>query len=67
MKYPKGPCKECKKRHMGCHNKCKPYNDWKIELKAYNDKIKQVRELDRVMNDTDVQRSLKFKKMGGRK
>ena len=23
------PCKDCKKRETGCHNKCEDYKEWK--------------------------------------
>jgi len=25
------PCRNCNKRHIGCHSKCKEYIDWKAE------------------------------------
>lgn len=25
------PCKGCKKRQIGCHDRCKGYQDWKAE------------------------------------
>jgi hypothetical protein len=30
------PCKDCKKRVLSCHGKCKDYNEWKgnaVEVK----------------------------------
>ena len=25
------PCKGCRKRHAGCHARCREYGDWKLK------------------------------------
>ena len=35
-----GPCKNCARRHPGCHVKCEEYNAWRLD----NEKIKDEKE-----------------------
>ena len=30
------PCKDCAKRHVGCHSECEDYKNAKLELSAIN-------------------------------
>ena len=32
---PNSPCKNCEKRHVGCHGKCADYISFKKEVKDY--------------------------------
>ena len=34
----KAPCKDCEKRHVGCHGRCEKYLEFK---KANNERLKQ--------------------------
>lgn len=34
--YPKAPCKDCEKRHEGCHGKCEEYQAFSEERGRYN-------------------------------
>lgn len=37
------PCKGCvpPKRTLSCHSTCQEYTDWKTDLEALNDKIRE--------------------------
>lgn len=39
------PCKDCKDRYLGCHSKCKKYNNFKKELAKYHVKEQEERKL----------------------
>lgn len=43
------PCKDCKKRHIGCHDKCDIYLKYKEEIRAFNKKAKEDRYNECVM------------------
>ncbi len=30
----KNPCKDCDRRHPGCHARCRDYGEWRIEHDA---------------------------------
>ena len=30
-------CKDCKRRYVGCHSRCKAYQDFKVRLKNKHD------------------------------
>ena len=55
----KSPCKECKDHKPGCHSNCKEYREWK-QLKEQNKKQKA---LQNEIEDYEVRRSIKFKKI----
>lgn len=31
------PCKDCTKRHFGCHKECELYKNWRKELDQFNE------------------------------
>jgi hypothetical protein len=35
------PCKDCRDRHPGCHDKCDGYKAWKMRLEEINNKRKE--------------------------
>ena len=35
------PCKDCKDRNPGCHDKCDRYKEWKMRLEKINKKRKE--------------------------
>lgn len=37
------PCKQCEKRHVGCHSACQAYQDWKKAL-ALAAEVKQAKK-----------------------
>lgn len=39
----KAPCKNCKKRHIGCHSKCKEYNQYVEVNKKEKEKIRSAK------------------------
>lgn len=43
----KNPCKDCKDRILGCHDKCKKYKGFKrdIELARAKDKLEKYKEV----------------------
>ena len=42
-------CKDCTKRHAGCHSTCDDYKQYKIELKEKQDKIYKNRRNEHMM------------------
>ena len=54
----KPPCKDCKRRHLGCHSTCEEY----IAYDEYRQKIRQI-NYKQTMSDADYLRvKLKNKK-----
>lgn len=43
----KGPCKDCKKRYVGCHGKCEDYAAYRAEL----DKQREERKTASIVNE----------------
>lgn len=44
------PCKDCKKRKLGCHQNCKDY----IQFKETNEKVKQKIRSEKLENSSFV-------------
>lgn len=55
------PCKDCTKREVGCHSKCKAYHDWKADWDKYKVKEKAERDLDRRLRFSTVNRRMRRK------
>lgn len=41
---PSSPCHNCESRHLGCHSKCKEYNDYCTERARINSIINEAKE-----------------------
>lgn len=39
----KGPCLNCEERYVGCHSKCKKYQQYRKELDEFNDRVAATR------------------------
>lgn len=50
----KRPCRNCMKRHIGCHAGCKDYADYKTELEKQREYTKKFQYID-PMNQTHEQ------------
>ena len=37
----KAPCKDCKKRTLGCHSKCRAYSCYQIDIRSVREKRKE--------------------------
>ena len=48
------PCKDCKKKYIGCHGKCLDYIDWQQEKSAINDRIRKQRMVVRVADSVKI-------------
>ena len=48
------PCKDCKKRYLGCHPACKEYNDF-VRENAENRRIRQLH----AANQIEVEKSFR--------
>lgn len=53
-------CKNCKKRHIGCHADCKEYKEFKKDLEREKEKGKADKEYYSHKNDL-------FKRSGGQR
>ena len=42
--YTCSPCKDCPKRKSACHDTCKHYQEWKLEVQKINDLIRKERD-----------------------
>lgn len=40
------PCKDCPRRYLGCHSKCKDYKEFRQALDERNARIRQERDRD---------------------
>lgn len=56
MKEPMPPCLYCCAREVGCHDKCKPYQEFKKELKTYKKKITEEKTQENVMEGIEINR-----------
>ena len=58
------PCKNCEKRHIGCHSKCNLYIDYKKELA----KIKKEEMIEKINTSAEISiNEQKRKKIMGRR
>lgn len=37
----RNPCKQCGHRTPGCHAECGEYKDWRLQLDAHNEVVKE--------------------------
>jgi hypothetical protein len=47
------PCRHCKppKRTATCHSTCPDYKEWRAELDEENEKIKKIKDEQRMLDD----------------
>lgn len=38
----KAPCKDCKDRHLGCHDTCEKYLEFKHENETYKNLVREI-------------------------
>ena len=60
-------CKDCEKRHIGCHANCEEYIEEKKQRKERNEKIWEKKDLDRALNTRAFERIEYAKKKKGAK
>lgn len=46
IKTIKGPCQDCKDRHLHCHSECDKYKDFTEKLKYIHKKREEVRKIN---------------------
>lgn len=56
------PCKDCSERHLGCHDRCPKYQDWRKEVTEGRRKIQQDNLVD--FSPYSERRNRKWKKKG---
>lgn len=44
MPFPKAPCKDCDKRHIGCHSECGPYKEFRAAVDDISTKRREETE-----------------------
>ena len=44
MSYNNAPCKDCKDRYLGCHDKCDRYKEFKSRKTALNEVIRKAKQ-----------------------
>lgn len=60
------PCKDCKKRYLGCHDSCEEYQDAKKENEEYKKIVKNKRDAELEVVCYEVDRSRRIKKVTDR-
>ena len=60
-------CKDCKKRYLGCHDRCEQYQKEKTDLKKEKEYNKQTRGRPLSNNDFDRANDYRFEHKGHRK
>ncbi len=58
-------CKNCDKRHIGCHSKCEDYAEQRRVIEERNEKVKAEKIKERVLNDLEYARITYAKKKKG--
>ena len=56
------PCKDCDERYVGCHSRCPEYLSWRADRDENLKKIREVKELELRLNDTEIKRNDKIRK-----
>lgn len=46
MPYPKSPCKDCEKRHIGCHSECDSYKEFRSAVDEFSGMKREATERD---------------------
>ena len=67
MTKPVAPCKDCRKREIGCHAKCKKYNKFSVDLAAWHAAVREetgTKEADSFLVSNYLERQKIF---GGKK
>lgn len=59
----KAPCKDCKKRHLGCHADCNDYKEFAEYRKYISDCIKKLNH----DNEYEIQKHVRLKKLRSEK
>lgn len=49
------PCKDCKKRFVGCHSICEQYLEWKADNDATREKQQQAKAIEWMVNGIAIQ------------
>ena len=56
------PCKDCKKRNVGCHSNCREFLFWKRKERAYRHKIEMEQCAEHYRDDKRIQQEHKLRK-----
>lgn len=54
------PCKDCKNRYPGCHDKCLAFIDWTQERQVVKDKLFKEKEAKYALNNMHINRMRSF-------
>lgn len=58
-------CKDCKERHLGCHQDCLAYNDAKDEYERKKEVLKEKKANDKALNSYERERVVKALRKNG--
>ena len=58
-------CKDCTKRHVGCHSNCEDYAEQRRQIEETKEKIHKGKDLDRTLNTLAFNRIEYAKKKKG--
>lgn len=59
---PMPPCKNCERRHPGCHSKCSAYQAWSEKRQAIAEQIRKENALDaKLMHLDHIHKALRDK------
>ena len=58
-------CKDCTKRHVGCHAECEEYKNDIAKRKEKAEKIRKAKEQENMLNRREFERIEKAKKKKG--
>ena len=50
------PCKDCKRREVGCHGKCEDYKCWKAEVDEQSKRREAAKQVNRMMSNKAMRR-----------
>lgn len=60
MTFTQPPCKDCPDRSVGCHSSCPKWKDWQAEEHQNNEKVSKAIRVERVFQEINAERSIKF-------
>lgn len=63
MKEPQSPCMGCKKRYIGCHDKCDIFLAYKTEYAKWCELIAKAKDEETALDMVERKRFEKYRKM----
>ena len=56
------PCKNCEKRRLGCHGRCKAYKAFRDELDAINERRRLLSDADETIRTMEFEAARRLEK-----